>query len=434
MIARPTTLFFHRHHGIALAAVLLAIQGSAHAAENAAESESRLRETVTYLASDALEGRGVGTEGLNKAAEYIAAQFAQFGLKTSLFHGTPFQEFETTVAVEMGPAEHNRLSLAGPAPQGDGSPRSELKLTETFTPLAVGGSGSFDGPLVFAGYGITAKNLKRADKPLVYDDYAGIDAKGKVVIILRKEPQQKDKSSPFDGDKTTQHALFTRKLDNAIEHGAAGVIFVNDGQELIARREENTKLLKAALDKLAGCRDKLAGTSTGDAAFDQLSGDVSKVAAEAAALGKTLSASPDGLLPLGGAGDTSTRRRLPVFFCTRAAIDEPLKVATGKDLATLEREIDGDLTPRSVQLKGWRATGETNVVEKKALVKNVVAVLEGEGPLSDETIVLGAHYDHLGYGGSGSLAPWTTEIHNGADDNASGTATLLEVAKRLAAS
>jgi Zn-dependent M28 family amino/carboxypeptidase len=67
-------------------------------------------------------------------------------------------------------------------------------------------------------------------------------------------------------------------------------------------------------------------------------------------------------------------------------------------------------------------------------VKNVVAVLEGEGPLADETIVLGAHYDHLGLGGAGSLAPWTTDIHNGADDNASGTATLLEAARRLATS
>ena len=60
-------------------------------------------------------------------------------------------------------------------------------------------------------------------------------------------------------------------------------------------------------------------------------------------------------------------------------------------------------------------------------------MLEGEGPLADETVVVGAHYDHLGMGGSGSLAPWTKEIHNGADDNASGTVTLIEIAQRLAA-
>src|SRR5262249_35066389 len=78
--------------------------------------------------------------------------------------------------------------------------------------------------------------------------------------------------------------------------------------------------------------------------------------------------------------------------------------------------------------------GETSVVEKKAKVKNVVGGLDGNGPLANETIVIGAHYDHLGFGGSGSLAPWTTDIHKGADDNASGTATPLKVAPRLATS
>jgi hypothetical protein len=61
----------------------------------------------------------------------------------------------------------------------------------------------------------------------------------------------------------------------------------------------------------------------------------------------------------------------------------------------------------------------------------VIAVLEGEGPLADETIIIGAHYDHLGFGGPGSLAPWTTDVHNGADDNASGTSALLEIARQL---
>jgi acetylornithine deacetylase/succinyl-diaminopimelate desuccinylase-like protein len=102
-------------------------------------------------------------------------------------------------------------------------------------------------------------------------------------------------------------------------------------------------------------------------------------------------------------------------------------------LAALESEIDRDLAPHSFELTGWRASGETNIVERTTEVKNVVGVLPGEGPLADETIVVGAHYDHLGLGGSGSLAPWTAEIHNGADDNASGTVSLLDIAERLAA-
>ena len=411
-----------------LLALLLAGLGcfSVRAAENAAESEARLRDNVTYLASDALEGRGVGTEGLNKAADFLARKFAELGLKTDLFDGTPFQNFEIVVSAEMGPAEKNRLALAGP------ERRIELKLGENFTPLATGGTARFEAPLVFAGYGITAKNLKQGDKTISYDDYAGIDAKGKVVILLRKEPQQQDEKSPFNGTRTTQHALFGTKIKNALDHGAAAVIIVNDGLELKSRREQDTKLLKASLDTLAGLRDKLAALSPVDADFAKLSSSVAKSAAEATELAQQLAASPDVLLPFNGAGDTSTQRKLPVLFCTRGAIDPLLKSALDKDLATLEQEIDRDLAPHSAVLAGWQAIGESEVHEKKAAIKNVVAVLEGQGPLADETIVVGAHYDHLGRGGAGSFAPWTPDIHNGADDNGSGTAALLEIAHRLA--
>ena len=375
-----TTVRFSREFSLASTlCAALCLVCPALGIENAAESESRLRETVGYLSSDELEGRGVGTPGIDKAAEFLAGEFKKLGLKTDLYEGTPYQEFEVTIAAEMGPTSDNRLSLIGPASAGASAPSvSELKLGESFTPLAVGGKGQFDAPLVFAGYGITAKDLKRNGAAFTYDDYAGIDAKDKVVIIIRKEPQQKDSASPFDGTQTTQHAVFTRKISNANEHGAAAVILVNDFPEV---------------NKPMGVKDEL--------------------------------------LPFTGAGETSTYRKLPVYFCTRAAINAVLKQAGGKDLDSLERDIDSDLVPRSFALTGWKGRGEANVVEKKAKTKNVIAVLEGEGPLADETIVLGAHYDHLGHGGNGSLAPWTTDIHNGADDNASGTATLLEVAQRL---
>jgi acetylornithine deacetylase/succinyl-diaminopimelate desuccinylase-like protein len=403
---------------------------SAPAAENAAESESRLKESVTYLSSDELEGRGVGTEGLNKAAEYLASQFAQLGLKTDLYDGTPFQKFEVTVTTEMGPAEQNRLTLWGPPVEGDKPRPAALKLGEEFTPLATGGSGTFDAPLVFAGYGITAKGLKQGDKTIDYDDYASIDVKDKVVIILRKEPQQADEKSPFDGAKASQHALFNRKLANASEHGAAAVIFINDGNELATRREESRKSLLASLDKLAKLRTDLEAAAD-PAVKAKLAGEIAAVAEEAAALGKSL-ANVDTLLTFQGAGDESSHRKLPVYFVTRSAIELAIKEVLGKDLSALEAEIDADLMPRSAVLGNWKALGEASVLQKKADVKNVVAVLEGEGPLANETIVVGAHYDHLGLGGAGSLAPWTTDIHNGADDNASGTATLLEVARRLA--
>ena len=400
------------------------VAGLAVAAENTTESEQRLRDSVTYLSSDELEGRGVGTDGLNKAADYIAAEFARLGLKTDLFDGSPFQKFEVTVSVEMGPAEENTFKFAGPE-----SASAELKLNESFTPLATGASGKFDAPLVFAGYGITAKELKQGDKVISYDDYEGLDVKGKVVIILRKEPQQRDAKSPFNGERTTQHALFRSKLNNAAERGAAAVIFVNDASEIQTRADEARKSLGEQLDKLAELRDKFK-TAEGEER-SKLIGEITRASEQATELSQRLSGQADILLPFGGAGDESTAK-LPVLFCTRAAIDEVLKKSLGKDLATLEKEIDNGPTPRSAELAGWKAIGQTNVIQRKAEVKNVVGVLEGEGPLANETIVIGAHYDHLGMGGAGSLAPWTAAIHNGADDNASGTAALLETARRLA--
>jgi hypothetical protein len=109
-----------------------------------------------------------------------------------------------------------------------------------------------------------------------------------------------------------------------------------------------------------------------------------------------------------------------------------IQSALGTSLGDLERQIDEDLKPRSRELAGWRLRGETNVERVEVAAKNVVAVLEGEGPTADETIVVGAHYDHLGRGESGSLAVGSKEIHNGADDNASGAVALLEVARQLA--
>ncbi len=111
-----------------------------------------------------------------------------------------------------------------------------------------------------------------------------------------------------------------------------------------------------------------------------------------------------------------------------------VRQALGKSLATIEAEIDRDLKPQSQELTPWQVRGEASIEQQQAEVKNVIAVLEGEGPLAEETIVIGAHYDHVGLGGPGSLAPWTKEVHNGADDNASGTAALLETAERLVAS
>ena len=112
-----------------------------------------------------------------------------------------------------------------------------------------------------------------------------------------------------------------------------------------------------------------------------------------------------------------------------------LKSALHKSLTEIEEAIAKDLTPESAPLKGWSAAVSLSIAREKIAVKNVVGILDGAGPLAKETVVLGAHYDHLGYGGkgSGSLAAGTKAIHHGADDNASGTTALIELARRFGA-
>lgn len=406
--------------------LLSSISGASAAEKIAAESQARIKSSVTYLASDELEGRGVGTEGLNKAADFIASEYKKLGLKTDLFDGTPFQKFEVTVSTEMGPKEQNFLELDGPE-------KMTLKLGEDFTPFALGGTGKFAAAdLVFVGYGITAKDPK---KELDYDEYAGLDVKGKVVIVIRKEPQQKDAKSKFDGERASRHAPFMEKISNANNHGAAAIIFVNDGLELQVAREQAEKIKQEAEGKLADENKKFADLKEPTADQKKSHEEAAKKLTDRIAeVDKELAAGFDKVIPFNLAGDESQQRKLPVYFAKRGLIDGLVKKSLGKSLDEIEAAIDADLKPQSAALTGWKATGETNLVQKKAEVKNVIAVLEGDGPHADETIVIGAHYDHLGLGGAGSLAPWTKEIHNGADDNASGTATLLEVAHLLATS
>lgn len=409
--------------------LLLLIGRLSVAADNAnAASEARLNAAVTLLASDGFEGRGVDTDGINKAADFIAGEFKRLGLKTDLFDGGPFQKFEMTIKSELGPKENNHLVLVGPPEDGQTVPtRLELQLGKTFTPLAVGGSGNVAGELVFVGYGIT-------DKQHDFDEYAGVDVQDKVVVIIRKEPQQADPKSVFNGTQPSQHATFMRKLANAAEHGAKAVILVNDNFELENKQTSDRKKWREELDKIAEARSKLSAEGIDAATTAKLYAEIDQLAESISTRGKRLAAGYDELLGFAGAGEESGYKKMPVWFCLRSSIEPLIEQAVGKDLAAIENQIDASLKPVSQDLPGWKIDAQASVNQVQAEVKNVVAVLEGEGPLADDTIIVGAHYDHVGMGGPGSLAPWTHEVHNGADDNASGTAALIETAERLVAS
>ncbi len=411
---------------IGLLLVLLAPAGPSALAEEKkelTETQARLLEMAKYLADDQRQGRGIGTKGLDEAADYIAGQFRRFGLKTDLVDGGPFQKF--TLLNSVRPGKNNRAVLLGP--QGLKLP---LQMDQDYRPLALGGTyqGKEPLPLVFVGYGITAPDLG-------YDDYQGVDVKGKVVIVLRKEPQQNNPHSKFNGTRTTQHALFTRKVSNAFQHGAAGVILVNDRFSIL---QQNRRLFQRWQDQLkaAAEAEKKLDQARKQGDLEQLQ----KLAAASAQRATSLRQAADqvlrrGLDPLlefrvGGGGSGS--RSLPVICIRRKHVDRILRDALGKSLQQIEQEIDQSLKPQSQPLEGWRMELATDIQRRRVEVKNVLALLPGEGPLADEVVVLGAHYDHLGLGGPGSLAPGVRQVHNGADDNASGTTVLLEVARRLA--
>ena len=325
--------------------------------------EARMRKDVTYLASEECEGRGVDTAGINKAADYIAAEFVKAGLKPGGVNGTFFQPF--TIGGTSKLEGKSTMTLKGPLGQ-----EIELKLNDDFQVMGISGPGKVTAPLVFVGYGVTAAGIG-------YDDYKGQDVAGKVVLAIRRTPRFFSKELGFDGANKEQHAALVNKEALAESNKAAAFVLVNDLSE-------------------AGTGDKLM-------AFKDIAG--------AAAAG------------------------IPALQLRRTIADNILQTTLDTNLAEVEKGIERDLKPRSAPLKGWTVTIETGVKRTSVACKNIIGVVEGAGPLANETVVVGAHYDHLGYGGQGSLAKLAGKkiMHPGADDNGSGTTTVIELVLRFGA-
>ena len=339
------------------------------AGKNATAIE-RVGGDIRYLASDELEGRGPGTKGLQKAADYIRNEFKRLGLKSGVKDGSYLQPFDIVIDSKVVQPK-TFLVLRGPAKQ-----ELKLELGKDYQPLATGASGKAKADVVFAGYGISAPKFK-------YDDYKDAGVQGKVVLIIRREPQQGNEKSVFSGKKITSHSYIRTKLQQAKKNKAAAILMVNDPFTTKSKKK-------------------------------------------------------DALTPPGGFGTRAIG--IPFAHLTHAVANKlfqsvPVKAAEDQKLTNveaIEKRIDETLAPLSQPLTGWTAELEFTFEKVKADVANVVGVLEGEGPLAKETIVIGAHYDHLGYGPFGSRRPNVRAIHNGADDNATGTAAVMELARRFA--
>jgi Peptidase family M28/PDZ domain/PA domain len=308
---------------------------------------------VKYLASPALKGRATGSPELETAAAFLVQQYREFGVKPA--NGKNYlQGFQVTTDAKLGPRNHFIFTENG-HPTG-------LKEARDFIPFSFSSNGKFSGTVVFAGYGISAPEFH-------YDDYTGVDVKGKVVLVLRHEPQENDEKSVFNGKSFTVHAQFVNKAANAKMHGAAAVILIDDRAN---HPKEPWDLVK----------------------FGSASGPMDAGVA--------------------------------VFEVKEELIDGWFKDA-GKSLEKVQADIDKDLKPQSFAFpETIRVTAQVDIEHAVKTVHNVVAYLPGIG---DEYVILGAHYDHLGMGGQYSLTPSVTAIHPGADDNASGTAGVIELAR-----
>lgn len=326
-------------------------------------AEARMKRDLFFLAAPECEGRGVETEGINRAADYVATEFKKAGLKSGVSDGSFFQPFTVSGSAKL----EGKPSVILHGPQGQ---QIELNPDTDFQVMGVSGTGKVTAPVVFAGFGVTAPKAN-------YDDYKDLDVTGKVVLVLRKTPRYQEGGTGFDDTRQDEHAALPRKQSLAELNKAAAVLVVND-------LGENAK------------------------------GDV--------------------LPPFSNLANAGSSGTIPAFHLKRSLGDWMVQSGTGQPLKEIEQAINHDLKPRSTPLTGWTATVETKVQRKTVPVKNVVAVAEGTGPLANETVVVGAHYDHLGFGGRGSRSktPAKKEIHHGADDNASGTTALLELARRFA--
>jgi Zn-dependent M28 family amino/carboxypeptidase len=316
---------------------------------------AELRAHVFHLASDELEGRRAGTAGAEKAADYIAARFAAAGLAPGGDEGS----FLAWLSLGGRAPAPDRCALAFRSGAGKST---ALALGADWEPFSFSSEADLSGlEAVFAGYGLKAPDLG-------WDDYAGLDVSGKVVVLLRRGPDL-----PGLAGRGRMRLAFEQKAKDAKAAGAAAVLLLDD-------RVSNP-------DDAGHCPTRV---------------------------------------PVRGGGPG-----IPFVYLKPAAADR-LFAAAGLDLPRLIEESELARAPRSRRLPKVRVDLSVALVPRRSA--NVIGILEGRDEARRaEVVIIGAHYDHLGTDGMGAIDIALDDgIWNGADDNASGTAGLMELAEHFA--
>jgi len=317
----------------------------------------KIRDTVKYLSSDELEGRGTGQKGGDAAADWIAAQFKSYGLKPAGAKGSYFQDVPMVGVKTLAQTTFALVPKDG-APVPLKNLDDYVTSNESQSPM-----GDFDAPIVFVGYGIIAPEYQ-------WDDYKGVDLKGKVALLFVSEPESNDPKF-FKGKALTYYGRWTYKYEETARHGAVATLIIHRtdlasyGWDVVRNSwgAERSYLQNDGTPKLQA------------ASWIQL--DVAKK-----------------LAAMGGLD-----------------LDKLYKEAQSRDFKPIELPV---------KLKAHMASEVRPFTSR-----NVVAMLEG-AKQPGEAVLYTAHYDHFGIDNS---RPKGDNIYHGAVDNASGCGILLEIAR-----
>ena len=329
-------------------------------------NQNDLKAHMKFLASDELEGRETGEPGLYVAARYLASQAEKEGLKAVNGEEGYFQQY--VIHERTYDREKSQVTISTPG----NDPVVNRDPVYTYPALR---SDSFviEGEVVFAGYGIN-------DEESGYNDFRDLDVSGKVVLIMNRAPMNEDGTKmKIGGSKYSGMRSSRNKMPFITSLNPKAVLIVNDPKSRI------------------GSTDDL------DSRWARY-------------LRRSRSLDEPAAVPGAEAGGP---RRLMI----PGTLADQILQASGRNLQELQMEIDRDVAPHSFQLEGTSVRVALYMKHTQFKVPNVFGVIEGSDPkLKDEMIIYLAHFDHLGTDGRGG-------VFNGADDNASGTVGLLEIAQ-----